>query len=210
MLGDSAHSRLVGTLKVALPLAALALLSTLFLLSRGRPPESALPYAQVDIDTLLREPRLTAPTYSGVTREGDEVIFSAETAFPGAPETGTGARAVAPLLRLIGPAGTETRAEALEARIDPAAQLLVLAGDVRVQTADGYRIASARVQASLDRSRMESPGAVTAEGPQGTIAAGGFTLTRGDAPGQEVLVFNGGVKLLYRPEAPLPAPSPSP
>lgn len=206
MLGDNAHSRLVGTLKLALPLAALVLLSTLFLLSRRHDPEAALPYARVDVGELLREPRLTAPTYSGVTREGDEVVFSAETAYPGAPAEGSGARAIAPLLRLIAPGGGETRAEAEEARIDPAAQLLVLAGDVRVQTAQGYRLQSAEVRASLDRSRLESPGAVTAEGPQGTIAAGSFTLTRGAEPGQEVLVFNGGVKLLYRPATPSPAP----
>ncbi len=199
MLGENTHSRLVGMLKVALPLAALVLLSTLFLLSRRHDPEAALPYAQVDVDELLREPRLTAPTYSGVTREGDEVIFSAETAYPGAPADGSGARAVAPLLRLISPQGAETRAEAEEARIDPAARLLLLTGEVRVRTGAGYRMDSDAVQVALDRSRLESPGPVAAEGPQGTIEAGGFTLTRGAQPGQEVLVFNGGVKLLYRP-----------
>jgi lipopolysaccharide export system protein LptC len=199
MLADNAHSRLVGALKVALPLAALAVLSTLFLLSRSRDPDAALPYAQVDIADMLRDPRLTAPTYSGVTREGDEVIFSAATAHPaGAP--GTGARAVAPVLRLIGAAGDETRVVADEAHVDPGAQVLVLRGNVRLDTATGYWLESAELLASLDRSRLESPGPVTALGPQGRIAAGGFTLTRDTVPGREVLVFNGGVKLLYQPE----------
>jgi len=207
MLGDNAHSRLVGMLKVALPLAALVLLSMLFLLSRGRDPDAALPYAQVDIDALLREPRLTAPTYSGVTRQGDEVIFSAETAYPGAPD-GSGARAVGPLLRLVSPSGDETRAKAQEARIDPAAQELVLSGEVVVNTPDGYTVGSGEVRISLDRSHLESPGPVTAEGPQGRIDAGGFTLTRGDQAGQEVLVFNGGVKLLYQPATAAPPSAP--
>ncbi|SIT03585.1 lipopolysaccharide export system protein LptC [Gemmobacter megaterium] len=210
MLGDNTHSRLVSALKVALPLTALVLLSMLFLLSRGHDPDAALPYAQVDIGELLREPRLTAPTYSGVTRDGDEVVFSAETAFPGAPATGNGARALAPLLRLIAPDGGETRVAAQEARIDPGAGQLVLAGAVRVETPEGYRIDSAEVQASLDRSELRSPGAVTATGPQGQIEAGGFTLTRGAEPGREVLVFNGGVKLLYQPQTPLPPPVPAP
>jgi len=195
---DNVHSRLVGTLKVALPLAALAVLSTLFLLSRSRDPDAALPYAQVDIADMLRDPRLTAPTYSGVTREGDEVIFSAGTAHPAGAE-GTGARAVAPLLRLIGTDGSETRAVADDAFVDPGAQILVLRGAVRLDTPTGYWLESAELRASLDRSQLVSPGPVTALGPQGRIAAGGFTLTRGTEPGQEVLVFNGGVKLLYQP-----------
>ena len=203
-LTDAAHSRLVGALRVLLPLAALALLSTLFLLARPRDPDAALPYAQVDIAEMLREQRLTAPTYSGVTHEGDEVIFTAATAHPGGAD-GSGARAMAPVLRLIGAAG-ETRAAAAEGHIDPAAQMLVLQGAVTVDTADGLRLDTAILRASLDRSRLESPGPVVAEGPQGRIEAGGFTLTRGAASGQEVVVFNGGVKLLYRPKAPVPAP----
>ena len=204
-LTDAAHSRLVGALRVLLPLAALALLSTLFLLARGRDPDAALPYAQVDIAGMLREPRLTAPTYSGITETGDEVIFTAATAYPGAPD-GTGARAADPVLRLIGPDGAETRAAADEARIDPAAGVLLMTGGVRLDSAAGLQLQTAALEIRLDRSRIESPGPVVAEGPQGRIEAGSATLTRGAAPGQEVVVFNGGVKLLYRPKVPIPGP----
>ena len=55
-------SRLVAALKVLLPLAALAILSTLFLVSNRINPEDALPYADVDVEARLREPRITAPT----------------------------------------------------------------------------------------------------------------------------------------------------
>jgi lipopolysaccharide export system protein LptC len=208
-LTDSAHSRVVGALRVLLPLAALALLSTLFLLARGRDPDAALPYAQVDIAQMLRDPRLTAPTYSGLTREGDEVIFSAATAHPGGTDR-IGARAAEPVLRLIGADGSETRAEAREARIDPGAQLLVLTGEVALQSATGIQLRSDALHIRLDRSRMDSPGPVIAEGPQGRIEAGGFTLTRGAEPGQEVVVFNGGVKLLYTAQAGLSVPRESP
>lgn len=204
-LADNAHSRLVGALKVLLPLTALVLLSTLFLLSRRVDPEAALPYARVDIADLLRDPRLTAPTYSGISREGDEVIFSAATAHPAGTD-GSGARAVDPVLRLIGTDGAETRVVATEARIDPAAQVLVLSGAVRLDSANGYTVQSGEMIARLDRSRIDSPGAVTAEGPQGRISAGGFTLTRDAEPGHEVLVFNGGVKLIYLPAAASPKP----
>lgn len=205
MQDGKAYSRLIGMLKVALPLAALVLLSMLFMVARTLDPEAALPYAQVDIDEMLRDPRLTAPTYSGVTREGDEVVFTAATAHPGGV-AGTGARAMAPLLRLIGSDGGETRVSADEARIDPAARELALTGNVQLLTAAGLRLETGELVANLDRSRLQGPGRVLAEAPQGRIEAGGFLLTRGAAPGQEVLVFNGGVKLLYQPQRAAPAP----
>ncbi|MDO9527303.1 MAG: hypothetical protein Q7J57_17480, partial [Gemmobacter sp.] len=65
---DNTYSRVVGALKVVLPLAALVLLSVLFLLARGREDGSELRYSDVDLEALLKEPRMTAPTYTGVTR----------------------------------------------------------------------------------------------------------------------------------------------
>ena len=44
------HSRMVFWLKIAMPLLALAILSTLFLFARQVEFEGTLPYAQVEID----------------------------------------------------------------------------------------------------------------------------------------------------------------
>ena len=82
------HTRVVGWLKVALPPAALAILSTLFLVARRIDPEAALPYAEVDVEDLAREPRMTAPTYAGLTSDGAALTLSAKEARPvaeGAP-----------------------------------------------------------------------------------------------------------------------------
>jgi lipopolysaccharide export system protein LptC len=76
------HSRIVGWAKVILPLAALGILSTLFLFARTIDPEDAIPYAEVDVEDRIREPRLTAPTYSGVTSDGSAVTFQAVEARP--------------------------------------------------------------------------------------------------------------------------------
>ena len=55
------HSKLVFWAKILLPMAAITMLSTLFLVSHAIRPEDASPYADVDIETLVKEPRLTAP-----------------------------------------------------------------------------------------------------------------------------------------------------
>ena len=49
------YSRMIVWLKVLLPLMALALLSTLFLLSRNVDPLASIPFAQAEIDERLKE-----------------------------------------------------------------------------------------------------------------------------------------------------------
>ena len=77
------YSRTVAYLKVLLPLTALALLSTLFLISRGIDTEAVIPFAQKDIEERMRGQQLTAPFFSGTTSGGDEIMVTASTARPG-------------------------------------------------------------------------------------------------------------------------------
>lgn len=97
---DNLHSRLVSWLKVVLPLAALAILSTLFLVARTINPDDAIPYADVDVADRVREPRITAPTWAGITSDGAALSVEAAAARPGQSP------------------GEEGRAAALRARID--------------------------------------------------------------------------------------------
>ena len=71
---DNLHSRLVAILKVTLPLLALVILSTLFLISRKINPEDAIPYADVDIEDRLRDPKMTGASLSGMTPDGLSLI----------------------------------------------------------------------------------------------------------------------------------------
>jgi hypothetical protein len=73
---DNLHSALVAWLKILLPLAALAVLSTLFMVSRSVDPADAIPYAQVDIEDRLRDPRLTDAIFAGMTQDGTAVSWS--------------------------------------------------------------------------------------------------------------------------------------
>lgn len=209
---DNAHSRLVGWLKLGLPLAALALLSTLFMVARTLDPDDALPYAQVDIEELLRDPRLTAPSFSGMTRQGDEIAFTAETAHTRSDGV-TGARAVKPVLRLIAPDGATTEVHADQAVMRPDENRMVLSGGVEIATSTGYRLQSAELLAKLDQTALESREPVTASAPMTEISADSMLLARDTRDAPEVLVFKGTVRLIYQPpkdsppeDAPAPAP----
>lgn len=207
---DNAYSRLVGWLKVGLPLAALVLLSTVFMVARTLDPDDALPYAQVDIEELLRDPRLTAPTFSSMTRQGDEITFTAEAAHPGTSDE-NGARALKPHLRLITPSGDTTEIRAAEAHISPADNRMTLSGDVEIATSLGYRLTSAELHASLDQTSLSSPVPVQATAPQSKITAETMVLSRETPQAPEVLVFKGKVRLIYLPpNTPNDTTSPTP
>lgn len=193
---DNIHSRLVAWLKVILPLAALGLLSTLFLVSRGIAPEDALPYSEVDVEELAREPRLTAPRYSGVTLDGAALSVTAEVARPDM-DGGGNASATGLTALLETPDGVTTDIAASDGELDIAASLLTLSGEVRIAASSGYVLTTGALNAALDRTSLVAPGAVAATAPMGRIDADSMQLTsQGDS---YVLVFNGGVKLVYEP-----------
>jgi lipopolysaccharide export system protein LptC len=192
------HTRVVGWLKVILPLTALAILSTLFLVARRIDPEAALPYAEVDVEDLAREPRMTAPTYAGTTSDGAALTLSADEARPaaeGAPAQAAGLR-----LALDTPDGARTELLAGSAVMEGATREVILSGGVTVTTSSGYRLETAEVAAKLDRTGLESRAPVVATGPAGEIRADGMTLSQdAQTPGDYVLVFNGSVRLVYQP-----------
>jgi lipopolysaccharide export system protein LptC len=192
------HTRVVGWLKVALPLAALAILSTLFLVARRIDPEAALPYAEVDVRDLAREPRMTAPTYAGTTSDGAALTLSADEARPASDESSAAAAGLR--LDLATPDGGRTELVAAQARMDDTARQVVLSGGVVLTTSTGYRLETAEITAKLDRTGLESRSAVKAVGPAGEITADGMSLSQDNrTPGDYVLVFKGSVRLIYQP-----------
>lgn len=192
------HSRLVAWLKVVLPLIALAILSTLFLLSRQTPTEGTLPYADVDVNELAREQRLAEPEYSTVTADGASLSVVAKMARPDPARPGASS-ADDLSARIDAKSGLTVTIASRSGQLDPAANRATFTGNVRVETSTGYRLDSPSLWTSLDRTRLEADGPVAALAPFGTIDAGYMTLTAGDA-GYE-LVFKKGVKLVYDPQS---------
>lgn len=191
------HSRIVGWLKVALPLAALALLSTLFLVADRIDPSAAIPYAEVDVEALARDPRMTAPSYAGKTSDGASITMTAEAARPASETRVAAAEKVNVALAL--PDGSSSDIRADHAELDTAAAQLRLEGGVTVSNSSGYVVKTEALEAALDRSGLKSLGKVSSTGPQVTLDAEAFTLERNAAGDDYLLLFSGGVKLIYQP-----------
>lgn len=198
MPGRDLHSRMVGWLKVVLPLAALVILSTLFLLSDRIDPTEAIPYAKVDVEDLANDPRMSTPAYAGTTEDGAGITLAASAARPATEDRGASAERVVALMET--PDGQKIALSAAAAALDQSAGRLDLAGEVTLETEAGYRLETEAMAARLDRTDVSSSTPVKVTGPMGDIRADSFTLTQDPAdPGAYLLVFKGGVRLLYLP-----------
>ncbi len=196
------HSKLVFWLKILLPISAIFILSTLFLASNAVRPEDAIPYADVDIQTLVQEPRLTAPVFTGMTADGAALSLMASEARVGNAGNLTSGQIIGLVGLLETPDGGKTNLTANLADMDQAGGEAVLTGDVVVSNSIGYHINSQSIRLALDQTSVESPGAITADGPVGKLTAGSMHLGLAGAAGSGyVLLFKGGVTLLYLPSS---------
>jgi lipopolysaccharide export system protein LptC len=192
------HSRMVGWLKVGLPLVALAILSTLFLLADRIDPDAAIPYAEVDVEDLARDPRMSAPTYAGTTSDGAGITISAKEARPAADGQNAAADGFTALIET--PDGGSIDIAAARVELNEAERKITLDGGVTLTTSAGYAIRTEGLSARLDRTGMESTAPVQVTSPMGRLDAAGFTLQQdANDPTAYLLIFNGGVKLVYQP-----------
>lgn len=194
---DNLHSRIVRLIRILLPISALALLSTTFLLARRVNPEDAIPIAEVDVSERARERQLTMPRFTGVSREGTSFDLSARVA---RPDAGDPRRMSADAMELVlsDPAGGRAQVRSDHGHVDTATRQVELDGAVRIETSTGYRMDTDRIEGTLGRLDVVAPGEVTGNGPLGTLRAGALRIDE-DATGAVRMVFTDGVNLLYRP-----------
>ena len=79
---DDGYSALVAWLKTLLPIAALGLLSTIFLFSGKVDVTQSLPYAEHNVAEIIREQRITQPYFTHIASNGTEITLSAAYASP--------------------------------------------------------------------------------------------------------------------------------
>ena len=197
--GDNTYSRFVATVKVLLPLAALALLSTMFLLSRKVDPTASIPLARVDVERMVREQSISAPTYATVSANGTAISITADRVVP---EAGGNNQALAEALvaRFEYPDGTVTDVRSDGGRMSTTEGWAVLEGNVVLDTSDGMQMTTEALKTALNGDWLRSDVAVTVTGPLGRLEAESMEILHSKTlPGRYVANFNGGVKLLYTP-----------
>jgi lipopolysaccharide export system protein LptC len=181
------------------PLMALALLSTLFLLSREVDPEAVIPFADKEIQDRLRDQQVTGPFYTGITANGDQIAFSAQSLKTSLSDKGVN-RAELVDVALDLASGTHISLNATDGQFNLAQDHVELEGDVVITTSTGYRITSDLLSAQMTGLNLHSPGPVDADGPVGALSAGSMVLSSPRQGGPAQLIFTNGVKLIYTPK----------
>ncbi|KIN62751.1 LptC domain containing protein [Sulfitobacter noctilucicola] len=193
------YSRFVGWLKVLLPLLALGLLSTLFLLSRAIDTETVIPFADKEIQDRLRDQQVTGPVYQSVTANGDQISFAAQKlTTPQGQTDGNEAEEIEINMELA--SGSTLMVTADRGVLDISQDTADLSGDVVITTSTGYRIESQKLTTLMSTTQVTSPGPVHADGPIGTLDAGAMTLNPAIDDEPAHLVFTNQVKLIYMPK----------
>jgi len=197
-LRDSLRSRVINWLKILLPLTALALLSTLFLLSRTIDPTRPIPADRADLESRTGSQQINEPTFAGATEDGHLVAFVAASARvdPEQPE-----RVIADTMaaKIDLAAGGQINITSMLGTVSDVEGIAILQGDVVLTSSTGYRIETEELTTSMREIAAESAGAISGTGPPGQLDAGKMTMTSDPQTGDVHLFFTNGVKLIYDP-----------
>ncbi|MBE0413069.1 hypothetical protein [Yoonia sp.] len=194
---DNLHSQIVGWAKIILPLAALGLLSTLFLLARSPSSQFDIPFAE--IAEIARDQRIISPQFSGLTDEGAIVTIAARSAQPDAVRPDT-VQIDALTMRMENLDGSTLVVSATRGELDGRDRIARFMGLARLETSTGFEMETNGLIAELDTGVVTSDGLLEIRAPFGELTAGKvtFKMTQ-DQTGQQML-FTDGVRLIYRPQ----------
>ncbi len=194
--GDHAYTRIIRGLKVTLPLVALVLLSTMFMLSRKVDPSAAVALSDQAFRDRIGRSQLSEPQYDGNTKSGKSLTVTARSARPDPEVEGkTYGQVVNALINLDN--GEVMTVKADTGVIDDAADRAVLSGNVHIVTSDGYDMRTSQLTSLLSKIEGETAGRVDGFGPPGTLHAGKLYVKTDEKSGNVVLLFTQGVHLVY-------------
>lgn len=199
------YSSVVRILKIALPLVAVALLSTIFLVQEEDSFDGGLVFSSADLETLGDGLTVNNPRLAGTTRDGTAYVLTAATAVP--DQTGisivefTGLNSV---MRYSGGNVVELHAANAIAMVNE--RVLNLKNGINLRTSAGYVASTLSATADLDAGTLITNSPVTANGPAGQIKSGRMVVrTAIDAQGMPTdtpeIIFDQRVKLVFEPKA---------
>ena len=191
------YSRSVRWMKVALPIAAIGLIFLIFLMGKDRGAVIDLSDAR-NAAALGAGLKLENPRFAGKTENGDPFVLTARSALPdGAMPDQIDLDAPTGEIRLRD--GIKLIVEANDGRMYRKDEKLDLMGNVTLVTSNGYKARTDRVNLDLATKTVVAPGAVSAEGPNGSIRADRLKVNRATPEDRDVTIrFEGNVKVIYR------------
>lgn len=199
MASDRLYSQIIGGLKILLPLVAIGSMSTMFLMSKSAPDQTKLPFAQSGLVEKIRDQQLSQPYFSGTMKTGDAISLSAVSIRPD-PEVSGRVLAKNVLTTLSEPSGNQVTLAGASGQYTGASSLLELDQGVQIVSQDGYQFSASDLKLNIETLGMSANGPIQGTGPQGIITADRLEVSRKNPQDGFLIVFKGGVKLIYTPQ----------
>ena len=194
--GDS-YSAFVVWVKTLLPIAALGMLSTIFLFSGKVDVTQSLPYAKFNIAEIIREQRITKPYFSGVSNNGTEIILSA--AYASLDIKNVDILTITQLSVILTSQNAKTiRITAGRGTLNSALQKAVISEDVHLTANLGFWLKTNNLIVDLKQGVVTAHNVFQGVTGLGTIDAGKVVVQM-IAEDQQI-IFTNGVRLIYYPE----------
>lgn len=194
---DNRYSIFIGWAKIILPLAALGLLSTIFLFSRQSDQGEGIPFSE--IAAIANEPRISNPTFAGLADDGSVVSLRAAEIRPD-PDLPDSFGITGVRLSVTAADGSEVQVSAGAGLIDGAGRIARFTDLVRLTSSTGYAMETTGARADLRSGTVETEGPLAVQAPFGRLDAGRLVIAA-DPDGQGTrLLFQDGVRLLYEPQ----------
>ena len=193
------HSIMVMTLKVVLPLVALGLLVSMFLMSKKVPELTEIPFSQTKLIERSKGQQMSAPYYLGVTGSGDEISIAANTLNP---DNTNGSSAVIDQIssKIETKDGVTIHMFSNNGFLYNDTEMFVMEGLVSVITNNGYQLRASKIDARLDKTWVFIQGPIQGSLPSGRFDAGSLEIVRSVETDALNFYFKGGVKMIYIPE----------
>lgn len=205
-LRPEVHSRVVTILKLGLPLVALALVASVFLIQTDDRLGGTITFSDSDIDQLGQGLRLTNSVFNGTTKNGDRFRFAAATVVPdAAPPKRAAITTLDGDLQLAD--GPTVSLAADSGDLDIPSQRIDISGNVRITSSDGYKLVADKATIDFVTGTFVAGDKVVTDGPLGAITSGNLHVTPATQTGEaRQFSFSNGVHVVYDPPEPKRGP----
>ena len=193
------YSRVVWTLKIALPVIAILMLSSIFILSRGVSTNTAIPFAEKELEERIRDQQVSNPFYTGKNEAGDDVRVAAEV-MTRDPAQDDIAHLDVMNVKLTTPNDTKIYLSSNAGSFFRNEQKLYLEGDVFVETSDGYTMKATTAWVYDRGVHIVATGPIHGTGPATVLKAGHMEIKRQNKGGPMQIYFTQGVDIVYDPK----------
>jgi lipopolysaccharide export system protein LptC len=197
-LFDDSYSFFIAWVKTLLPIVALGMLSTIFLFSGKVDVTQSLPYAELNVEDIIREQRITKPYFTGISEGGIEFALSAAYATPNASQPSI--LNVSKLrMEFKTPQGNTTEITAGLGEMNTETKNAKISRGVNLASKLNFWITTETLDIDFNDSYASTNGPFKGVFSLGSIESGNMVLKM--IAGDQQIIFTNGVRMLYNPKA---------